>query len=193
MGDRKGKEGDGMQWPRKMDGRKERRRGYGKRDSSPLDGPAGQTPVTAVHWCSDIAALQHYSAHSYNAVWCALSVGGVFRSLVWSVVYIRILSYWIVNFCIVVRGHNLCSVTGTELQYLHFYVTFGAKPAGQHHSFTVLESATMNYHLVVQVWCLCHLSLKACLCPWARCFYSVPLCLINICLYNHFICECSDL
>lgn len=48
-----------MQRPRKMDGRKERRRGYGKRDSSPLDSPAGQTPVTAVHCCSDITALQH--------------------------------------------------------------------------------------------------------------------------------------
>lgn len=56
----RGKEGETAcrEAERWMDGRKESKRGYGNRDPTPLEAPAGQKPVTAAHCSASITTLQ---------------------------------------------------------------------------------------------------------------------------------------
>lgn len=69
-----------MQGGRKMDGRKESKREYGKRDPTPLESPVGQKPVTAVHCSASTTALQHIHYTDFTrSVMCL--VGGGLMSL----------------------------------------------------------------------------------------------------------------
>lgn len=83
---KRGKEGDSMQWGTKMDGRKESKSGYVKRNPTPMEAQLLQYAALP-----PLLPCNMYATGASHAVWCALPIVGDCISLDESVMKIKII------------------------------------------------------------------------------------------------------